>query len=125
MFGVAAIEAPKGRKRYGKTYNCGKYGELTVRQIANIAGITREAVRDRVNGGWKGAKLCVKPHESKRVVKEACKRPVVVIAMKLAAKFPGRLPTVAEIRAEHPMCPRNALRWRQAMSEAKKAMEDA
>jgi hypothetical protein len=118
-FGIAQIAAPLGRKRTGRTFFCGaKLGHLTARQIATIAGISREGVWQRVKSGMKGPELCAPRYESARKAKEKCSRPVMAIAMKLARAFPDKVPSVREIRKEHPMGARNAMRWRQAMNDA-------
>ena len=118
-FGVATITTPRGRKSHARKWDCGKYGHLTAKEIASVAGITREGVWQRIRvGGVKGAALCAPKHDGLRVVREPCSKPVVKIAVKLARAFPDSVPSVAAIRKVHPMCARNAMRWRQALAEA-------
>ena len=116
-FGVATITTPKASAR-GRKFNCGKYGELTAKQISQLAGISKEAVWQRVRAGYNGAALVAPKHESLRKAKAPCRRPTVLVAMKLARAFPDRVPSIREIRKVHPMCERNAMRWRQAMLES-------
>jgi hypothetical protein len=116
-FGVATIQAPRSKSRARK-WDCGKYGRLTAHEIARVAGITREGVWQRARGGLTGEALCMPKHEGLRVVRKRCSKPVVHIAMKLARAFPAGVPTLAQIRKVHPMCDRNAMRWRQALAEA-------
>lgn len=117
-FGVATITTPVARKSRARTFNCGPHGRLTAAQIARTAGITESLVWQRVRIGWKGEELCRPKHDSLRGVKTRCSKPVVRIAMKLARAFPDGTPTLAQIRKVHPMCERNAMRWRQALQEA-------
>lgn len=117
-FGVATIEGPQGMKSRARKMDCGRHGRLTAAQIARTAGITESRVWQRVRIGWKGEELCRPKHDSLRGVKTRCSKPVVRIAMKLARTFPDKVPTLAEIRRAHPMCERNAMRWRQAMQDA-------
>lgn len=119
-FGVATIATPRARKSHAKKFNCGAHGRLTAAQIARIAGITESRVHQRVRIGWKGEELCLAKHDSLRVVRERCSKPVVRIAMKLARAFPDGTPTLAQIRKVHPMCERNAMRWRQALADTEK-----
>lgn len=119
-FGTATIKAPAGRDR-GRRFDCGRHGKLSAKQIALMAGMSREGVWQRVKAGFKGEALCAPKHESLRRAKEACKRPVVVVAMKLAKAFPDKVPSLAEIKRVHPMCDRSAMRWRQALTEAQQS----
>lgn len=119
-FGTATITTPRARKSRAKKFDCGAHGRLTAAQIARIAGITDSRVWARVRIGWKGEDLCRAKHDSLLVAKERCSQPVVRIAMKLARAFPDGTPTLAQIRKVHPMCERNAMRWRQALADTEK-----
>jgi hypothetical protein len=120
-FGTATLVTPKAKKkRHGRTFDCGKFGKLRAPEIAKITGMSREGVWQRVRHGVKGEALCAPKHESKRHAKEKCSKPVVRIAVKLARAFPHKVPTLKEIQAAHPMCERNAMRWRQAFTDAGK-----
>lgn len=48
----------------GDTYDCGEYGYLTQAQIAHYAGVSREAIRLRVNRGWTGPELLRPGHHA-------------------------------------------------------------
>lgn len=115
-FGVATL-GTQVKRTGARTFDCGRHGELTARQIASKAKITKEAVWARVNSGVTGADLCAPKHDGLRKVRVKCSRSVVVVAMKLARKYPDRVPTLKQIRRVHPMGERNAMRWRQAMKE--------
>lgn len=115
-FGTATLKARPPVDR-GRRFDCGKYGMLSAKRIAALTGTTTEAVWQRVKAGVTGEALCAPKYEALRGAKRKCTRPTVVVAMKLARAFPDRVPTIAEIRRVHPMGERNAMRWRQAMSE--------
>jgi hypothetical protein len=116
-FGTPTLTTPRAAVRTGRRFDCGRYGKLTAKEIARLAGMTREGVWQRVRHGVKGADLCAPKHESKRHAKEKCSKPVVSIAVKLARAFPHKVPTLREIQQAHPMCERNAMRWRQAFAD--------
>lgn len=44
---------------------------------------------------------------------------VIYVAVKLAAKYSHRLPTVEELRSEFGMCRATAYRWLRAMKDAR------
>ena len=115
-FGTATLK-PRAPRDRGRRFDCGRYGKLSAKQIAQMTGMSREGVWQRVNAGFKGEDLCQPKHQSLRKAKETCKRPVVVVAVKLARAFPDRVPTLEEIRKVHAMGDRNAMRWRQALAE--------
>lgn len=121
QFGVATIASAK-RKADRKTtvrWDCGRYGMLTPIEVAKMAGISRSGAWARMRSGIKGADLCMRKSELPTQVKERCSNTVVLVAVKLARAFPGRVPSVKDIRATHPMCRRNAQRWRQAFNDAR------
>lgn len=117
--GEVRDRVPMGRRP--RTYDCGKHGRLTVRQIADVAGITVHGVQVRLRRGWKGAQLCLHVSESRRIGwrKRGCSSPVMVLAVRLALAFPDQLPTADQIRAAHPMTRDNATRWRSAIRDAR------
>lgn len=117
-FGLATLTTPKPKKKkLGRRFDCGSYGKLRAPEIARITGMSREGVWQRVRHGVKGEALCAPKHEASRQAKEKCSKPVVLIAVKLARAFPHKVPTLKEIQAAHPMCERNAMRWRQAFTD--------
>jgi hypothetical protein len=122
-FGIATINTPQNTR--AKRYDCGRYGRLTAKEIATASGLTIHGVFNRIYAGFEGDELVSARHDSLRVTRERCTKPTMSLAMKLAKKFQAGIPTVAEIRKAHPMCKRNAQRWRQAMVDAKKALEAA
>lgn len=116
-FGIATIAAPRAPRDRSRKFDCGRYGKLSAKEIARIAGMSREGVWQRVQSGIVGAELCAPKHERLRGVKEKCARPTVMVAMKLARAYPDKTPTLAQIQKVHPMTARNAMRWRQALVE--------
>lgn len=117
-FGVATLTSPKRRIQKGRKFDCGRFGQLSANEIAKITGMSREGVWQRVRSGVTGAALCAPKHDGLRKVQKPCKRPVVMVAMKLARAFPDRVPSLDAIRKVHPMCARNAMRWRQAIADS-------
>jgi len=122
VFGTAIVK-PRAPRDRGRRFDCGRYGKLSAKQIAQMTGLTREGVWQRVKAGFKDEDLCMPRHEGQRKPREVCRRPVVVVAMKLARAFPDRVPTLAEIQKVHPMHSRNAMRWRQALAQTMKEGE--
>jgi len=120
-FGVAAIAGPKIRKARGRKYDCGKHGKLTVSQIARLAGTTNKAIYQRIKRGFVCERLCELKYEGRRKIRRPCSNPTILIAVRLANAFPDRVPTTKEIVEVHPMCERNAMRWRQAFAEVRAA----
>jgi hypothetical protein len=105
--------------RRGRLHDCGRYGQLTVGQIAKRAGVTVEAVRFRINSGWTGDALCLKYRvEHQRKPGSECRHPTMATAVRLARAFPDRVPTTKEIIAVRPMSRVSASRWRQAFRDA-------
>lgn len=119
------IAAPVPNRRGGRPahrHDCGRHGKLTLKQIARIAGVTPEAIRGRIGMGWKGELLCspVGPRPNHR--RGEIRLPTMLTAARIALHFRGQCPTVAQIRAAHPMTKKAAERWRLVFM---KAMEEA
>ncbi len=117
---LAPILVPKlpprskgGRKP--KLHSCGKYGRLSARQIATIAGITDKAVHIRIAAGWKGEQLCQPVGDRPNHKKSTICQPTMLMAVKIARRFRDRVPTVKELQAMHPMSLNAAIRWRRAL----------
>lgn len=114
---------PSGRRggRPAHLHNCGRHGNLSLKQIARIAGVTPEAIRGRIGMGWKGELLCspIGPRPNHR--RGEIRLPTMLTAARIALQFRGQCPTVAAIRAAHPMTKKAAERWRLVFM---KAMED-
>lgn len=97
-----------------KRYDCG--GEsLTVKQIMQRTGLGETAVRSRISRGMKGAELLRHGRRDMAVPRS----PSMVVACRLAAAFPSRLPTTKEIRAVQPMSAGAAERWLAALRAAR------
>lgn len=121
---TSTITSPKRRNNRGRKperkYDCGKYGRLSRSQIATVAGITNTAVRQRINSGYTGERLCLpaKAGFSKRGV--VC-RSTMVIAAKIARQFPDRVPSVPEIMQVHPMAKSTARNWQTVFHRLERA----
>lgn len=126
---TAAAGEPRKRRGGGRPpykYDCGpELGELTTRQIAKVAGVTRNTVQTRINRGVRGAALAhgLKVTRSAANRKRGVSKPVIFTACRLALAFPDTIPTVPQIRAIHPMSVPAAERWRAAMRDARLALE--
>lgn len=113
-FGVPLIQGT-AKPRKGKRYDCGRSGRLTAQQIAEAAGITEESVRYRLRAGYRGERLLSGKREGLREVRVArTDHPAIVTALRLARRFPNRVPSVADVQAVRPMGKTTANRWRQA-----------
>ncbi len=104
--------------RVPQTFDCGRHGHLSRRQIALMAGISYHAVCVRLSSGWKGAQLCQKPGDRPNAKRGEIRLPTILAAVKLARRFRDRLPSVEEIRRAKPMSQAAAIRWRQAIRVA-------
>lgn len=119
-FGTATLRTPvakpKGspRGRTPATHTCGAHGSLTVEQIAKLAGVSARTIRSRVRRGARGEALVVGKFRPLR----GPTTPVIGIACRLAIRFPGRVPSVDEIRKVRPMSLAVAYRWQRAWRAA-------
>ena len=120
----AAPVAASRRGRKALALDCGKYGKLTRQQIADMAGISLDGVRKRLELGWSGEHLCITRAEKRRVGRhrKGGSRPTMVTAMRLALAFPSRMPTAEEIREVQPMEYRAAIRLRAVLRAARTSM---
>lgn len=119
-FGIATI-APRVRSGVyrGKKHDCGKFGFLTSNQIAQVAGISIEAVYLRHRRGDTGEALCAPAWDkARKQFKTPCAYPTMLIACQLAKAFPDRLPSTKEIQAVRPMSRQSAVRWKSALRDA-------
>lgn len=104
-------------------YDCGKYGWLTAKQIAGIAGTSKTAIYKRVKANARGEALCDRrwANQSKVRNNSPPRRHSLVLALRIAVQFPDRLPTIEEVQALRTMSRQNATVWRQAIATAWKA----
>lgn len=121
-FGTATLLTPRkgqGRRR-GHTFDCGKHGKLTVRQIALLANLPKQTIQKRLNAGWQGERLCLPRYATRceAISYRAPPRHALLSAFKIAKRFPDRVPTIAEIKAVRPMSDRTAGYWRSAIAAA-------
>lgn len=109
--------------RGGQRFDCGRHGRLTVVQIARIAGTSRTAIYQRIRAGRTGEALCEPRWARQSEIRRASppRRHVLAAAFQLAAMYPDRLPSVAEIQRFRPMSRQNAQVWRQAIATARRA----
>ena len=104
--------------RSPKLINCGKFGRLSIPQIAVVAGVTDPAIRQRIRRGWNGEQLCEPIGERPNAKRGEIRVPTMLTAVQLARQFRDRVPTVQEIRKAKPMSREAAVRWRQAIRTA-------
>lgn len=120
MFGAATlttrVRKPTGlpRGKAAPTYDCGALGRLTMAQMCKRSGLSKNGLQARLARGWTGERLLSKPYPL------TCSRarPALAVAAKLAAKYPGRVPTEQEMMALHPMTRQAAWSWRTAWRAA-------
>lgn len=129
-FGAATITTPRRRLAstcFGPRYDCGKYGRLTVTEIALRLGMSRQAVLKRIEHGWRGERLLLPKHATRTEIRRNCPPPkrMLVAALRIAHRYPDRLPTLEEIKAIQPMSDHYALTWRQTISYVRKELEAA
>lgn len=98
-----------------KAYDCGNGLMLTIKEIQQRTGISEAAVRSRISRGVKGAAMLRKERRDAAAPRSS----TVVIACRIADKFPDRLPTTKEIRALYPMSAQSAERWLTAFRAAR------
>lgn len=96
-------------------YDCGRFGMLSVPQIAAMAGISHTAVIGRLKLGWKGADLCrAKLTGRTRKMRSQGNTSTMIISLRMADKFTSGIPTLEQIMGAIPMSYRNAERWQAA-----------
>lgn len=116
---IATPRCKPGTKPH--TYDCGRFGRMTLDQIADAAGITRNAARYRVDKlGLRGDEVIqrTKQLRAPSKLKPRMNRPALRVAMKLARAFPDRVPSAEEIIATHPMCRASANNYRAEIAFA-------
>lgn len=108
---------------FGKRYDCGKHGTLSVKEIADIAGTSKTAVYNRLRADVSGEALCAPRWSRQSEIRRESppRRHTLVAAFRLAALFADRVPTIEEIQAFRPMSRQNAQCWRQAIATAREA----
>src|SRR5690606_36920096 len=115
---AAAAAHRRPRVRAGTAiYDCGKFGWLTAKQIAAIAGTSKTAIYKRLDAGVRGDALCDRRWANQSKVRRDSppRRHSLVLALRIATLFPDRLPTLEEIKALRTMSDQNAQVWRQAI----------
>lgn len=115
----------KPRRKTGShvaRHDVGPYREpMTTREIADYLGTTPHNIRARIRKGWHGEDL-LKPIGTRRRIGIA-RSPTHVVAMKLALTFGRRVPTIAQIRAVHPMEYTTACYWQNTIKRALKELK--
>lgn len=122
----ATLTTPTGKRKGGQQaprYDCGKYGRLTVRQMALVAGMSKTAVHKRLDAGWSPERACSPKYGTRRTPRAPVppKHHNLQAAFVIAQRYRDRLPTVEEIQAIRYMSKQHALMWRRAIAEARKA----
>lgn len=134
----AKAHAPKPKRKHNRTnlrgcftsrdtYDCGKFGVLTVREIAAIAGTTRAGIYRRIERGAKGEALCKPRYAALSNIRRVAppRRHMLISMYKLVRLYPDRLPTTEEIQRIRPMSLQNAQTWRQAIADARAQLQAA
>lgn len=102
------------RPRRCKLFDAG--GELlSIKQIMQRTGLGETAVRARIARGATGRALLRKGRKDAAAPRSS----TMVIACRLADRYPDRLPTTKEIRAIYPMTRQSAERWLTALRAAR------
>lgn len=94
--------------------------------IAHIAGTSKTAIYKRIKRGCKGEALCEGRWSRQKYLRRSSppRRHVLVCALRIAAKWPDRLPSADEIQQVRPMSKQNAQVWRQALATARAALTE-
>ena len=128
-FGTAILKTPDPRPlaapARGDRYACGRYGKLTVAQIAEIAGTSKTAIFKRIKAGYRDEQLCAPRWSTLSSIRKLSppRSHILVAAFVIAERYPNRLPTLAEIQRLRPMSKQNAQQWRQAIATARSEIE--
>lgn len=108
--------------RPARLHACGTLGRLTVAQIAHLSGLCESTVRRRVLDGVRGEALAqaARPTGFRSVSyrdRNSRTGSSIEVACRIARKFRGETPTVAQLRKELGMSHTTAVRWRNAWIE--------
>ena len=112
------------RRRVATAHDCGEHGQLTVRQISAITGITEPVIYRRVQNGVTGEGLLSPPKHGVRqpgsYVDNAVSTGNLILhtAVKLAIAHRSKAPTIAHLREQYGMSRATAYRWRAAFIDA-------
>lgn len=98
-----------------RRHDCGRYGELTVRDICKVSGQRESTIYARINKGWSGDRLAAPKQPSHPPGRPRTNAMVVACRLGAEAARKGRLLTTREIQATHPMSRQAAERWRCAL----------
>ena len=101
-----------------RRYDCGRHGELTVRDICKVSGQRESTIYARIRKGWSGDILAAPKQPSHAPGRPRTNAMVVACKLGSAAERAGRLLTTREIQAAHPMSRQAAERWRCALRAA-------
>ena len=101
-----------------RRFDCGRHGELTVRDICKVSGQRESTIYARIRKGWSGEMLVASKQPSRAPGRPRTNTMVVACRLGLAAAEAGRLLTTREIQQVHPMARQAAERWRCALRAA-------
>lgn len=89
---------------------------MTISEISERTGLAADSIRSRLARGVKGRGLLRKERRDLAAPRSS----TMTLAIRLADRFPSRLPTTAEIRKLYPMSAQSAERWLTSLREARR-----
>ena len=101
-----------------RRHDCGRLGELTVRDICKVSGQLESTIYARIRKGWSGELLASRKQPSRAPGRPRSATMVTALRLGGEAVRRGRLLTVREIQMLHPMARQAAERWRCALRVA-------
>ena len=116
-------------RAYAQRHDCGDFGSLRAREIAELAGVKVTTVYARIREGISGEELCRPPssHADRHLKKRrgyTMNQPATSgnvtasTAVRIAVRFKNRAPDVAELTRDFGMSRATAYRWRNAFLDA-------
>lgn len=117
-FGTAIYRRPSPAT--ARRHDCGRFGELTVRDICKVSGQRVSTIYARIHKGWSGELLVSRKQPSRAPGRPRSATMVTALQLGIATAHRDRLLTVCEIQELHPMARQPAERWRCALREAMK-----
>lgn len=97
-------------------YDVGDEEMLTVREIADVVGVSYGTIRQRITEGWTGPHLLLPKGERRKERKPRTRS--MLVACTLAIEFGRVLPSTKQIREAFPMEEAAAAYWRTAYRQA-------
>jgi hypothetical protein len=107
-----------------RRHDCGRFGELTVRDICQVSGQRESTIYARIRKGWSGELLVARKQPSHAPGRPRSATMVTALQLGIETARRGRLLTVREIQTLHPMARQPAERWRCALRVAMRKTDD-